>query len=191
MRCTVLLIALAFILSSGSLAAPQGFDYTRQIGVVAVQRNGRPCLAIRAPDITVGTKLTLVWVPVAGTSWPSQILAARVTGRQSQLCDIPEGAEFGDSSYGIAVTGGPLKEGSPYFAVLSSTARLARRGASVQGDLDHDGTPEVFRLCTSSEGLHLTVWSGDPLKGIRRWHRYYYLGYDVEPTCEEPDYKEP
>jgi hypothetical protein len=52
-------------------------------------------------------------------------------------------------------------------------------------DLDHDGKPERFRQCASSEGLHLTVWSRE----VRRWHRYHYLGYDTEANCTEPEYR--
>ena len=54
-------------------------------------------------------------------------------------------------------------------------------------DIDRDGTPESYRECTSAEGVHLTVWTGEPLRGTRIWHHYYYLGYDVEPTCTEAD----
>jgi len=58
-------------------------------------------------------------------------------------------------------------------------------GADLRADLDGDGKPESFKACTSSEGVHLTVWSGTPLKagGVRRWHAYYYLDYDTEPSC--------
>jgi len=31
------------------------------------------------------------------------------------------------------------------------------------------------------------VWAGAPLKSRRLWHEYYYLGYDVEPSCEARD----
>ena len=41
------------------------------------------------------------------------------------------------------------------------------------------------RSCTSQEGLHLTAWSGTPLTSQRLWHQYYYLGYDVEPSCDD------
>jgi hypothetical protein len=41
------------------------------------------------------------------------------------------------------------------------------------------------RKCTSYEGIHLTVWAGEPLKSNLIWHQYYYLGFDVEPTCED------
>jgi hypothetical protein len=181
---------MATVLFSAPGAAQPRFDYMRQIGVVAVQKNGRPCLAIPAPDLPNGTRLALVWVPMEGAGRPPQIRSARVTGRQPNLCDIPEAAEPADSSYRVTTTGGPLNEG-PSFAVLIGSGRLAVTGSTVAGDLDGDGVLETFRVCTSTEGLHLTVWSGEPLKGTRRWHRYFYLGYAVEPSCEEPDYKEP
>ena len=52
-----------------------------------------------------------------------------------------------------------------------------------EADLDGDGVPESFQSCASLEGLHPTVWSGEPLRGVERWSRYYYMGYDLEPNC--------
>jgi hypothetical protein len=43
--------------------------------------------------------------------------------------------------------------------------------------------PERFHQCASYEGVHLIVWSGEPLKGRERWHRYYSLPYATDPTC--------
>ena len=57
------------------------------------------------------------------------------------------------------------------------------------GDLDSDGIEESFRSCATEE-LHLTVWSDRSLTGIRKWHSYYHLGYDVEPTCTESEVKD-
>jgi hypothetical protein len=54
-------------------------------------------------------------------------------------------------------------------------------------DLDGDGSPETFSVCSSSEGLHLTVWSGSVEGGRRLWHSYVYLGYDTEPTCTQSE----
>jgi hypothetical protein len=62
----------------------------------------------------------------------------------------------------------------------------------VRADLDGDGIVESFRACLSSEGLHLTVWSGLPLEGERRWHRYHYLGFELDPSaqdCTKADYE--
>ena len=77
---------------------------------------------------------------------------------------------------------------SPAIAVLGGRIPLIVEGGSTGVDLDGDGVAENFRSCTSGEGIHLTVWSGEPLKGTRRWHQYFYLGYDTEPSCTERDY---
>jgi len=52
-------------------------------------------------------------------------------------------------------------------------------------DIDRDGKHESYRVCTSTEGVHLTVWSGEVIENKRLWHDYYYLGYDLDPTCTE------
>ncbi len=54
-------------------------------------------------------------------------------------------------------------------------------------DLDGDGRAERFASCASSEGLHLTAWSGAVGKSARLWHAYVYLGYDTSPTCTEAE----
>ena len=46
-----------------------------------------------------------------------------------------------------------------------------------------------FRSCTSSEGVHFSSWLGQPLKGEQLWRVYYYLGYDIEPSCQENEFK--
>ncbi len=81
------------------------------------------------------------------------------------------------------------QRGSVWFAVLVDDGVLSASADGIVGDIDHDGTVERLRVCTSSEGLHLTIWSGQPLVGTRRWHRYFFLGYDVEPSCTEKDYE--
>ncbi|MGL5879455.1 MAG: hypothetical protein ACRC2V_16975 [Xenococcaceae cyanobacterium] len=75
------------------------------------------------------------------------------------------------------------------FAVAGSLVR--KLGIVVaKENLDGDGIEESFRSCASAEGLHLTVWSGQALTGTRKWHSYYYLGYDVEPTCTAIEIKD-
>jgi hypothetical protein len=60
----------------------------------------------------------------------------------------------------------------------------------IRTDVDRNLAPDTYRACTSSEGVHLTVWSGEALRTDRLWHYYYYLGYDVEPNCVEAEYAE-
>lgn len=74
----------------------------------------------------------------------------------------------------------------PAVGLLSLAAAKLR--STQRGDLDGDGTLEHFRSCTSSEGIHLTIWAPPkPLVGKRLWHAYYYLGYDTQPSCKPAD----
>jgi hypothetical protein len=41
--------------------------------------------------------------------------------------------------------------------------------------------------CTSTEGIHISLWSGSGKDRTRRWSAYVYLGYDTEPTCRDSD----
>jgi hypothetical protein len=75
-------------------------------------------------------------------------------------------------------------------AVFGGAERLYIENGGLLGDLDADGTRERLRMCTSTEGLHITVWSGEAPTDPRRWHFYYYLGYDVMPNCTEADHAE-
>jgi hypothetical protein len=79
--------------------------------------------------------------------------------------------------------------GTVWVALLLAPGILKGSPRGIEGDIDGDGTAERLRVCTSNEGLHLTIWSGEPLVGPRRWHRYLYLGYDVEPSCVPKDYE--
>jgi hypothetical protein len=70
---------------------------------------------------------------------------------------------------------------------LADVAPMVASGTTL--DLDGNGTPEGFRTCASGEGLHLTVWYGEPLATARLWHGYFYLGYDTEADCAPQDYE--
>lgn len=73
----------------------------------------------------------------------------------------------------------------PAIGILDASDRLRQVGNEVVGDLDGDGINEFFRSCASLEGIHLTIWSSQAITGILRWHQYYYVGYDLEPTCSK------
>ncbi len=89
----------------------------------------------------------------------------------------------GLQSYDVSPDIAGLAPEMPAIAVVGFPGKFNRQGDLITADLDGDGQGEFFRSCTSTEGVHFTVWSGKPLDGKVRWHEYYYLGYDVEPTC--------
>jgi hypothetical protein len=49
----------------------------------------------------------------------------------------------------------------------------------------------IVSSCTSTEGIHVSLWSGAEPERVRRWSAYVYLGYDTEPTCTDREIAAP
>jgi hypothetical protein len=73
--------------------------------------------------------------------------------------------------------------------ILGKAPVAEMRGDTVTLSLVPGQTPWRFRTCASEEGIHATAWAGVPPAAPRRWHAYYYLGYDVEANCTPRDYE--
>lgn len=147
---------------------------------LAVQSSGHVCLSIRNARLAPGTKISLV-----SPSEPQEVSRAEVLDAHSKPCSrMADRSEF---NYSLRVVTGTVENNLPLIAVVDDSISFKRRGRTVTANLDKGKEPVSFRSCTSSEGVHLTVWRGQPLKGVRLWHQYYYLGQDVEPTCTDQD----
>ena len=118
---------------------------------------------------------------------PQSIAEAEVLRPADSACLNPDESDHDLHRYEIRMRKGSLEPSALAIAVFASSRPFVKHGDSVNADVDGDGVPESFRSCASSDGLHLTVWSGKPLEGRRRWHQYYYLGYDVEADCTAKD----
>jgi hypothetical protein len=175
--------AVILLLAACNPEAWAAFDYRSNLGI-AVEKTNRNCLDIRNGTLAVGQKIQFV-----NASTPQTTGEVEVTGKVDQACTPADQSEQGLYHYEFKVIRGTLQMAAPAFALTNFTGTLTTAGTGITADLDGDGHPESFRSCTSSEGVHLTVWKGKPLKGRRKWHSYYYLGYDVDPTCTKRDTK--
>lgn len=132
-------------------AAP--YDFSKQIGVVVI-KEGAACLSLPGA-LAAGT-------PVA-VAMPNP--------------------KFTGVRYTKVAAGAAKEECHPLVwerAWADETAIAIGALKPAKGrDLDGDGRLETFKICASSEGLHLTVWTA----AKRRWHAYHYLGYDSEANC--------
>jgi hypothetical protein len=166
------------------------------LGVARAHKPGLICVAM--PNaLQPGDALTLVTVPPAlmrSDSTPdgySSVVAARVTGDGQRDCTMQatgSGLRLpGDSVYTVSIVRDTVKTGQVYFAVSLPFDSFYRVGHAAGARISRAGDVLNFRICASAEGLHLTAWDGKPLTGKRVWHRYYYLGMDLEPTCGEKD----
>jgi hypothetical protein len=140
-------------------------------------------LAMDGPTLAPGTIITLVTIDN-----PQQVSWAVIADR---LKDSEMMARHDVPAPYYAVNAAPAANGLPGLAVaIVGRFEAERRGSAVVLRAGRTMDQIRVRACASSEGLHLTLWSGAPLKGTRLWHLYYYLGYDVEPTCQSADYQD-
>ena len=169
-------VLLFTLVAAGQRAAGEA---AIRIGIAA-DDSGQYCLALPGAALDAGAPVTVV-------TWPSSIYSSSRHIRT------------------VAVVRAGQRRTRLGRIIFSPRSRFctAARPASFPGRLAVRVVGREFRLrlsdrirearvrsCTSSEGLHLTVWSGVPLKTRRLWHAYWYLGYDVEQNCRPADYVE-
>lgn len=178
-----LLAILLFAVNTAHGSAKQNeFDYTTQIGTAEVTSKGHGCLTIVNPKLRENQLLKLV---ILGET--QKVVENRTGKKLKSSCsrnpEVSPNASFYEFPAGKEHFGSAI-------AVVGFAGDFKIVKGEVRADLNGDGTSESFRSCTSYEGLHLTVWAGDALKSKRLWHEYYYLGYDLEPSCNPADYKD-
>ena len=154
-----------------------GFDFQSRVGLAFADARGQVCLAIPYPGLKMGAEVVLIDSSANGIS-----LTAHVYEAVREKC-VAGAPGLGDQFYRLTTRSSLARLGI-YFALVNPQVWVQRRGQDLVIDLDQDGTPEEFDVCTSSEGAHYSIWSGRPHVGARWWHRYHYLGQRTEPTCE-------
>ena len=178
--------ALLLTLIAASCGAPppeaeaQTADLDARVGAV-FHRDGVVCLQLRnhtvPPDAPVWILSDEVGTFTRGVG--------RVIGEREECAEHTEGPGY--AGYEVAWD---LMTGVLAFGVLGPIGPvLGDSSTGYRVDIDGDGEAESFRTCPSSEAVHMTVWTGEPLTGTRRWHHYHYLGYDIEPGCDPRDYQ--
>ena len=175
------------------------FSYSRRVGVLQDSRDAGPCLVVADSSLRAGTPVLLVF-----PDRPQRLGSGQVRAKRDRPCTEPGdewgavmGGEAGDApeyaAYDVVLAphGGDMRTDAPSarsglgIAITWGAGLVTLRGDSAAGDLDSDGRAESFGACTSHEGIHLSVTGDSAGAAVRRWHRYYYVPYDLEPTCSE------
>ena len=131
-----------------------------RFGVATQVANEIPCVNFAGPELAPGTRITIEAFD------PPQTIGAQIRAIRGRCA--PDG-ELAGTAYSVEIPQGIEDIG---LAVATVDAR--------------PGAELVFRSCSGSEGVHLTAWR----HGARVWHEYFYLPYDIEPTCT-PDQAHP
>lgn len=145
------------------------------------------CAIIEAPALPPGSELTIVLPQL-----PQQAFDARIVSNVD-TCASPEGGSHvsdddgGQSlAYEIRLSAAGL-DAAGLGVVFVGRFPMKKLTDAYELRLS-DIYPRVrVRSCTSMEGVHLSVWSGTPRASRRLWQTYWYLGYDVEPTCDDDE----
>lgn len=161
--------------------ASKDWSFTNGIGLVML-KDGRACLSIHNPSLPPNTGVRIVTTSPPQAESDAHILKSDATCPNTNT---------GVNNYDVSAGAAGLAPSMPAIALVGFSGKFNRQGDLISADLDGDGQDEFFRSCTSTEGIHFTVWSGKPLDGKIRWHEYYYLGYDVSPNCEQKETEAP
>ena len=145
------------------------------------------CVAIPVV-LQLGDQITLIETPITGSSSdPAKAHAAQVVASAVRECGVDTTgrgiALRGDSLYQVTIGGRTPANFPVSFALALPLDKTVVRNDSVFAKLDNPERMVAFRACTSMEGLHMTAWLNAPITGLRVWHRYHYVGYDMEVSC--------
>jgi hypothetical protein len=162
-------------------------DFANDVGLVFVRGGSYPTILYhrQSQRIPVGTQVTII-LPTKATTLTGQV--TQKPPPAEEYVQRPFGPDIGTKRAVLKVKVGDLTPALG-VAVIGHSVAVKREAGVFVAELDGEPPRESFRACASTEGAHLTVWSGQPLRGKRRWHTYYYLGYDTESDCTPGDFR--
>ena len=160
------------------------FDYSARVFVADEDSSGLFLCFATETALAPGMAVTVVF-----TGMPQHFTVGRLATRKRLPCIPPSQTPPIDSmQYVVEIPRDTLDRRGVPIVILGAVPTPEQRGDTVTIAIARGGPPVRFRVCASNEGLHATAWAGAPLLSPRVWHGYYYLGYDVDPTCNEVEY---
>ena len=157
------------------------FNYDKHIGFITYDK-GKTVLSIENDDLKIGQKLLVLY---KFKDDKPHILEATII---EQVSDGTVGHKAGKSSERrptLYKLDHPQMESVAFVPAIGATKYNMKEYTI---DIDGDGKNESLHTCTSMEGVHFLVRSGHPRTGVLRKDFYHYLGYDVEPSCQDSDF---
>jgi hypothetical protein len=156
------------------------FDFSQDAGWV----HGN-CLAIKH-DLTPGTMLTLVFADPPQKTVRSKIITKAETGADCYMLSDDRKAINQAEDRKFYILDRP-EAGADFIAIgiVSDSAKFSVKNHTLMSDLDEDGQYEAYSVCATSEGMKFYIWPEQAYQGEPLWTDYYYLGYDLTPTCPE------
>jgi len=169
------------------------FSFKANLGAAEMTSKTEMCLVIPNDNLVEGDKVAAIF---AGEP-KSQSLVNTIVQRKLDNCGRKNHETSGKVFYySLKVVDGSYEFESQYqelnpvaIAFVGNSQAVSLQSGVVIADLNGDGKVEYFRSCTSTEGVHLTVWTGRPLESERQWHWYIDLNFETVPSCTTKDYE--
>lgn len=130
----------------------------------------------------LGSKLNAGQDILVATFNPPQWINGLIIGKTTAHCNTT--ADLPGTRYEVQLK--QIKNGNIIelgVAVVIAPAKLSVESGRPALFISGNENPIIFHECASNEGLHLSAWQW----GRRIWHEYYYLRYDVDPTCSKDE----
>jgi hypothetical protein len=178
------MIINCLLLNFGSTKADTGLD--KKVGVIYLDSKDNLLLDIQNSHLEQGTRIIILTFPYKSVCCYAEVVK-KLKGEPETIRQII--FDDGESSKYILKLVNKNDEINFGFGIIDSQGIFSSESNKLMVDFNKDGINDTFRSCTSHEGVHLSIWSGLPLKSSRLWHAYLYLGYDVEPSCVDEDFK--
>jgi len=139
------------------------------------------CFGVRNSNIPKGTSITIVKLDDDQKEIIGSIIRKAKNGEECYpLLDDRRDVNLGNGlSFYIVASDEPINLGIGFIKIESN--RYSYIADSL--DLNSDGKRDTFSQCSTSEGIQFDIWEGEAYKSLLLWRGYYYLGYDIEPTC--------
>jgi hypothetical protein len=173
MRTLVVLCSLVWI--AVSCSKPQAAQLPIEQRVGWIDSN---CLATENKRLEEGMTMTVV---VFGDT--ESIAEVRIMGatQSAALCPPLHDDRRAINSKSLSFYEIAPQDGRKIELGIGLIGNVSRVGTGI--DMNGDGKPDQFTHCATSEGISFGIWNDTPYKGKAMWSGYYYLGYDVDPTC--------
>jgi hypothetical protein len=149
-----------------------------RLGAANVRPDTSACVGFRGNPLRTGTPVLLFLFS------PPRVVDGWIRGRSSTACN--QTLEGDALSYIVALRYPVSQDQEIGIALYDPSARAEYSNGEFIVRTEGAQAPLQLRQCASHEGLHLTAWRGNR----RTWHAYWYLGFDVEPTCQDAEARE-
>ncbi|MEQ6341883.1 MAG: hypothetical protein M3A44_09590 [Gammaproteobacteria bacterium] len=180
-------LAIAAPSNAAAVGKSPASRYASLVGVVFTQKDGLQCLETQRADLVKGMPVMIV--TPGGPGEPQSLIKAEVAGpacgdNGTQTVSIDDSQP--QTRYALKLLQND-QAAAFGFGIIGKHVALKEKNGTVQAKFGLEKKPAHFSQCTSKEGIHLNVWPGSPLKEKSRWHAYYHLGFDVEPSCTDKE----